>query len=78
MSDATDQVLAIAVLTVSDTRGPDQDTSGDLLVDRLEGAGHQLAERRIVRDDVYQIRAAVSNWIADPAVNAVLTTGGTG
>ena len=78
MSDAADKVLAIAVLTVSDTRGPDQDTSGDLLVDRLEGAGHQLAERRIVRDDVYEIRAAVSNWIADPAVNAVLATGGTG
>lgn len=78
MSDAADQALAIAVLTVSDTRGPDQDTSGDLLVDRLEQAGHRLAERRIVRDDVYQIRAAVSAWIADAGINTILTTGGTG
>ena len=78
MSRPADQVLAIAVLTVSDTRGPDQDTSGDLLVARLEAAGHRLAQRRIVRDDVYEIRAVVSAWIADPAVNAILTTGGTG
>ncbi len=78
MSDAADQALAIAVLTVSDTRGPEEDTSGDLLVDRLQRAGHRLAGRRIVRDDVYQIRAVVSAWIADPEVNAILTTGGTG
>ncbi|MCY3812482.1 MAG: molybdenum cofactor biosynthesis protein B [Gammaproteobacteria bacterium] len=70
--------LAIAVLTVSDTRGPDEDTSGDLLVERLTGAGHRLAERRIVTDDVYAIRAVVSAWIADADVQAVLTTGGTG
>lgn len=70
--------LAIAVLTVSDTRGPDEDTSGDLLVERLTGAGHRLAARRIVRDDVYAIRAVVSAWIADADVQAVLTTGGTG
>lgn len=73
-----DHSLAIAVLTVSDTRGPDEDTSGDLLVERLTGAGHRLAERRIVRDDVYAIRAVVSGWIADGDVQAVLTTGGTG
>lgn len=78
MSHTADQALAIAVLTISDTRGRDEDTSGDLLVARLEQAGHRLAERRIVRDDVYEIRAAVSAWIADPAVNAILTTGGTG
>ena len=78
MSRPADQALAIAVLTVSDTRGRDRDTSGDLLADRLEAAGHRLAERRIVRDDVYEIRAAVSAWIADPGVNAILTTGGTG
>ena len=78
MSHPANQALAIAVLTVSDTRGPDEDTSGDLLVDRLERAGHRLAERRIVRDDIYQIRAAVSAWIADPGVNAILATGGTG
>ena len=78
MSDPADQALAIAVLTVSDTRGPDEDTSGDLLVDRLEQAGHRLAQRRIVRDDVYEIRAVVSAWIADRGINVVLTTGGTG
>ena len=70
--------LAIAVLTVSDTRGPDEDTSGDLLRERLTDAGHRLADRRIVRDDVYAIRAIVSAWIADADVQAVLTTGGTG
>ena len=70
--------LAIAVLTVSDTRGPAEDTSGDLLVERLADAGHRLAERRIVRDDKYAIRAVVSAWIADADVHVVLTTGGTG
>ena len=70
--------LAIAVLTVSDTRGPGEDTSGDLLVERLADAGHRLAERRIVRDDKYAIRAVVSAWIADADVHVVLTTGGTG
>jgi len=74
----TDKPLAIAVLTVSDTRGAEDDTSGDLLAERLEEAGHTLAERRIVRDDVYAIRAIVSTWIADPNVQVVLTTGGTG
>ena len=78
MSHSADQALAIAVLTVSDTRGPDEDTSGDLLVDRLEQAGHRLAGRRVVRDDIYEIRAVVSAWIADPGVNAILATGGTG
>ena len=78
MSHAANQALAIAVLTVSDTRGPADDSSGDLLVDRLEQAGHRLAERRVVRDDIYEIRAVVSAWIADPGVDAVLTTGGTG
>ena len=70
--------LAIAVLTISDTRGPGEDTSGDLLVERLADAGHRLAERRIVRDDKYAIRAVVSAWVADADVNVVLTTGGTG
>ena len=78
MTDAADKTLAIAVLTVSDTRGSDRDTSGDLLVERLESAGHRLAERRIVPDDVYVIRAVVSAWVADPNVQAILTTGGTG
>ena len=70
--------LAIAVLTISDTRGPSEDTSGDLLVERLADAGHRLAERRIVRDDKYVIRAVVSAWIANADVQVVLTTGGTG
>ena len=70
--------LAIAVLTISDTRGPSEDTSGDLLVERLADAGHRLAERRIVRDDKYVIRAVVSAWVADADVQVVLTTGGTG
>lgn len=70
--------LGIAVMTVSDTRDESNDTSGALLVGRLTEAGHRLAEKCIVRDDVYQIRAIVSRWIADPAVEAVVTTGGTG
>jgi len=70
--------LNIAVLTVSDSRDERTDTSGALLVDRLSEAGHQLAEKRIVPDDIYQIRAAVSAWIADPEVHAIITTGGTG
>lgn len=70
--------LNIAVLTVSDTRTEETDTSGTLLVERLTEAGHRLADRRIVADDIYCIRALVSAWIADPEVQAVITTGGTG
>jgi molybdenum cofactor biosynthesis protein B len=70
--------LKIAVLTVSDTRSVATDTSGALLGERVLGAGHALAERAIVRDDVYAIRAIVSKWIADPNVEVVITTGGTG
>jgi molybdenum cofactor biosynthesis protein B len=70
--------LAIAVLTVSDSRTEETDSSGRLLVERLTAAGHRLAEKRIVADDIYQIRAALSKWIADETVNAVITTGGTG
>lgn len=70
--------LNIAVLTVSDTRDESTDTSGQLLVERLTGAGHALAGRRIVKDDIYQIRAVLSAWIADAAVQAVVVTGGTG
>ncbi len=81
MSKATDtesQPLNIAVLTVSDTRGEAEDTSGHYLVEALEGAGHKLADKQIVKDDIYQIRAAVSAWIASAGVDAILTTGGTG
>jgi molybdenum cofactor biosynthesis protein B len=70
--------LAIAVLTVSDTRSLADDRSGDTLAERLTGAGHRLAARAIVPDDVEAIRAAVQGWVADPAIDAVITTGGTG
>ena len=68
----------IAVLTISDSRSEADDVSGKLLRERLLAAGHKLADQQIVRDDVYQIRAMVSKWIADPAIQVVLTTGGTG
>jgi len=70
--------LPIAVLTISDTRTEENDTSGRALVERLQAAGHRLQDRKIVRDDIYQIRAIVSAWIASPDVSVVLTTGGTG
>tara|TARA_B100001179_G_scaffold75690_1_gene53212 strand:+ start:263 stop:766 length:504 start_codon:yes stop_codon:yes gene_type:complete len=70
--------LAIAVLTISDSRTPANDTSGDLLVERLTGNGHLLASRDLVPDNVYHIRATVSNWIADDTTDVVLATGGTG
>ncbi len=70
--------LQIAVLTVSDTRTEADDTSGDILCQRLVDAGHALAGRAIEVDDVYSIRARVSAWIADPGVDAILATGGTG
>jgi len=68
----------IAVLTVSDTRSEETDTSGGYLVKALKEAGHQLQDKQIVIDDLYKIRALVSNWIADPHIDAVLITGGTG
>ncbi|WP_279483742.1 molybdenum cofactor biosynthesis protein B [Aureimonas sp. SK2] len=70
--------LSIAVLTVSDTRTPADDRSGDTLVERLETAGHRLADRRIAPDDIDAIRVAVLGWSKDPAVDVVITTGGTG
>jgi molybdenum cofactor biosynthesis protein B len=70
--------LNIAVLTVSDTRTPADDKSGNTLVERLGGAGHKLAARAIVTDDVEKIRAQVKQWIADDGVDVVITTGGTG
>ena len=70
--------LAIAVLTVSDTRDAATDRSGPLLVERLEAAGHSVAARAIVRDEVEPIREQLTAWIDDPAVDIVLTTGGTG
>ncbi len=70
--------LQLAVLTVSDTRTEANDTSGQLLRTALEDAGHQCCDHRIVKDDIYQIRAVVSQWIADPRVQVILITGGTG
>ena len=79
MTAATERTsLNIAVLTVSDTRTEANDTSGQYLVESLRAAGHALAEKAIAVDDVYQLRAIVSRWIADPAVHVILTTGGTG
>ncbi len=68
----------IAVMTVSDTRSAADDRSGDTLVARIEGAGHVLADRRIVADDIDEIVASLENWIDDPAVDVVISTGGTG
>src|SRR3569623_3553091 len=70
--------VAIAVLTVADSRIEVTDTSGRLLVERLQAAGHRLADKVIIPDILYQMRAQVSRWIADPAVQAVIVTGGTG
>ena len=70
--------LNIAVLTASDTRTLEEDTSGQLLSDRLTEAGHQLAAREIVSDNIYLIRALVSQWIADESIDIVISTGGTG
>ena len=70
--------LNIAVMTASDTRTLEEDTSGQLLSDRLTEAGHQLAAREIVPDDIYLIRALVSRWIADESIDIVISTGGTG
>lgn len=70
--------IGIAVMTISDSRTPETDKSGDLLAERIIGAGHRLADRKIVEDDIGQIQAAVTSWIAQPEIDAVITTGGTG
>lgn len=70
--------MNVAVLTVSDTRTIETDTSGQYLIDQLEEAGHTLAAREIVIDDIYLMRAIVSKWIADPDIHAIVSTGGTG
>ncbi len=70
--------INIALLTVSDTRGPDDDTSGDILAERIRNAGHHLIERGIEKDDVPRIVNKISNWLDDPRVDCVITTGGTG
>lgn len=70
--------LNVSVLTISDSRTETTDKSGALLAARLESAGHRLAEKCIVPDDIYKIRAVVSRWVADDIVNVVVSTGGTG
>ena len=68
----------IALLTVSDTRGPGDDTSGDLLAERIRAAGHKIIERAILRDDTALITARLHNWIDDEHIDVVISTGGTG
>jgi molybdenum cofactor biosynthesis protein B len=70
--------VRIALLTVSDTRTKENDTSGDILAKRIEAAGHVLADRAIVRDDVQSLAATFSKWIADPSIDVIISTGGTG
>lgn len=78
-NQSTDLIpLNLAVLTVSDTRTEENDTSGQLLVERLTNAGHELADKKMVIDDIYQIRSVVSQWIADERIQGILITGGTG
>ncbi|MDX1633210.1 MAG: molybdenum cofactor biosynthesis protein B [Marinobacter sp.] len=74
--DAT--ALNLAILTVSDSRGPAEDSSGQYLEDSVLAAGHNLVARRLLPDDVFLVRALISRWIADPEVHCVLITGGTG
>ena len=69
---------SISILTISDSRTEEDDSSGNALVSRLTEAGHKLHDRNIVKDDIYQIRSQISQWIADAAVQVVITTGGTG
>jgi molybdenum cofactor biosynthesis protein B len=77
-SSSDRQSLGLAVLTVSDTRSEETDTSGQYLVDSLQQEGHRLSYKKIVIDDIYLIRAVVSQWIADVDVQAILITGGPG
>ena len=78
MTDIPNTPLTIALLTISDTRTEANDTSGDLLNDCIRSANHRLADRVIIKDDVYQIRAKVAAWIASPEVQVIISTGGTG
>ena len=70
--------VRIALLTMSDTRTEREDKSGDLLAERIASSGHALADRAIVKDDIASIRSRIESWIADPSVDCVITTGGTG
>jgi molybdenum cofactor biosynthesis protein B len=70
--------VRVAVLTISDTRDEESDTSGDVLADRVKAAGHELADRAIVRDAITEIREKVQGWVASGFIDAIVTTGGTG
>ena len=76
--ERTFRPINIALLTISDTRGPENDTSGDILAERIKTAGHKLTGRAIEKDDVGKIVSRLNNWIDDPAIDAIVTTGGTG
>ena len=76
--NATLEALNIAVLTISDTRKMEDDRSGDVLQERILSAGHHLAKRAIVRDEITDIRAIINEWVAAPDVEIIITTGGTG
>ena len=76
--ERTFKPINIALLTISDTRGPDDDTSGDILAARITAAGHKLVVRAIERDDVAVIASRLNNWIDDSGIDCVITTGGTG
>lgn len=79
MADSQSLVpLNIAILTVSDSRGPAEDTSGQYLTDQANAAGHRVVQRRLLPDDIYLIRALIARWIADSGIHVVLITGGTG
>ncbi len=74
----TNTPLNIAVLTISDTRTPENDTSGNLLAENAVSANHVVTSRALIKDDVYQIRAQISQWIANPDIQVIISTGGTG
>ncbi len=76
--ERTFKPIAIALLTVSDTRGPENDTSGDILANRIKDAGHRLVARAIERDDVARLTSRLNDWIDDQAIDAIVITGGTG
>ena len=78
MNDIVSRAVGIAVLTVSDTRNAETDTSGKLLIDRLQAAGHRLVDRQLVPDEAARIAPIIQRWMSDPTVEVVLATGGTG
>ena len=78
VSDQPSISINIAILTVSDSRTEENDRSGDILVERLMNAGHQLEERAIIKDDTLQITSKFSAWIANPNIDVIISTGGTG